>query len=51
MKNLVRISPKVTEWCELMNYDITKVKVHMTTDHFAVQKCETRGEMNNEGVE
>lgn len=51
MKNIVRISPKVAEWCDLMNYDIAKVKVNMTTEHFAVQKCESREEMDNEGVE
>jgi hypothetical protein len=51
MKNIVRISKKAAEWCDLMNYDITKVKEHMTTGHFAVQKCETKEEIDNECVE
>jgi hypothetical protein len=51
MKNIVRISKKAAEWCDLMNYDITKVKEHMYKEHFAVQKCETKEEMDNEGVE
>ena len=51
MKNITKISPKVAEWCNMMNYDIQKVKENMNRNSFAVQKCETREEMNNEGVE
>ena len=51
MKNLVRISSKAAEWCELMNLDVQKVKENMNSNSFAVQKCETREEIYENGVE
>ena len=51
MKTLTRLSKKAVAWCELMNYDVEKIKENMRSDSFAVQKCETVEEMDFEGVD
>ena len=51
MKTLKRLSKKATEWCELMNYDVDKVKENMQSNSFAVQKLETVEEIEYEGVD
>ena len=51
MKTLTRLSKKALAWCELMNYDVDKVKENMQSDAFAVEKLETIEEMEAEGVD
>ena len=51
MKTLTRLSKKAVVWCELMNYDVEKIKENMRSDSFAVEKLETIEEMEDEGVD
>ena len=51
MKTLTRLSKKAVAWCELMNYDVEKIKENMRSDSFAVEKLETIEEMEDEGVD
>ena len=51
MKNLVKLSKKAAEFCELSGYDVDKVKEAMKSNSFAVQKCETKSEMEDEGID
>ena len=51
MRNLERLSKKATEWCNLSGYDPKKIKVNMTSSSFAVQICENKNEMDEEGVD
>jgi len=51
MKTLKKLSKKAREWCELSGYDVEKVKELMNSNSFAIFKCETKYEMNLEGVD
>jgi hypothetical protein len=51
MKNLDRLSKKAAEFCEMSGYDVDKVKEAMKSGSFAVQKCETKSEMEDEGFD
>lgn len=51
MKTLTRLSKKAVAWCELMNYDVEKIKENMKSDSFAVEKLETIEEIRDEGVD
>lgn len=50
MKTLTRLSQKAQEFCELSGYDIDKVKALMTQTGFAIEECETKAEMDDNGV-
>ena len=51
MKTLEKLSKKAAEFCELSGYDVTTVKELMKSNSFALQKCETQREMEEEGVD
>jgi endonuclease III len=51
MKTLERLSKKAEEFCSMSNLDIDKVKEAMKSGSFSIQKCETKQEMNEEGVD
>ncbi len=51
MKTLSRISKKAEKFCDLSGLDVEKVKEAMKTGSFSIQKCETRTEMDEEGVD
>lgn len=51
MKNLKKLSAKAIEFCKLSGYDIDLIKENMKSDSFAFQICETKEEMENEGVD
>ena len=51
MKNLKKLSKKAAEFCELSGFDVEKVKEAMKSNSFAVQKCETKSEMEDECVD
>ena len=50
MKTLTKLSGKAQEFCELSGYDIDKVKALMKQTGFAIQECETKAEMDDNGV-
>ena len=50
MKALTKLSMKAQEFCKLSGYDVNKVKELMKQTGFAVQKCETKAEMDYYGV-
>lgn len=37
MKNLQRLSKKAIEWCDLMGYDVEKIKENMKSQSFAIE--------------
>lgn len=51
MKTLERLSSKAINFCELSGLDVEKIKEAMKSQSFAINKCETIEEMNNEGVD
>jgi hypothetical protein len=51
MKNLSKLSKKATEFCELSGFDVDAVKSHMRYGCFNIQKCETKKEMKDAGVD
>lgn len=51
MKNLTKLSKKAEMFCELSGYDAEKVREAMNGDSFAIQRCETKNEMDYEGVD
>lgn len=44
------ITRKVEEFCELMQIDVYTLKECMKSSQFSLLKCETKEEMDNEGV-
>ena len=50
MKNLERLSKKATEFCYLSGFDADKVREAMKSSSFAIQICENKSEMDDEGV-
>ena len=50
MKKLTRLSNKAQKFCELSGYDIDKIKALMKQTGFAFEKCETKAEMDDNGV-
>lgn len=51
MKQITRLTKKISEFCHLSEIDETKVKNAMKSNLFSVQKCETKTEMEEEGVD
>lgn len=51
MKNLKRLSAKAIEFCEMSGYDIEMIREGMKSGSIALQVCETKEEMENEGVD
>ena len=51
MKTLDRLSKKAARFCEMSGYDVDKVKEAMKSGSFAVCVCETKSEMEDEGVD
>ena len=51
MKSLEKLSKKAIEFCKYEGLDIEKVKEAMKGGSFSVQKCETKSEMEEEGVD
>lgn len=51
MKNLTILSKKAIEFCNLSGYDVEMIKENMKSDSFAFQICETKEEIENEGVD
>lgn len=51
MKNLTILSKKAIEFCNLSGYDVAMIKENMKSESFAFQRCETKEEMENEGVD
>ncbi|CCZ08572.1 uncharacterized protein BN783_00518 [Odoribacter sp. CAG:788] len=51
MKKLTRLSKKAIEFCELSGYDVNKIRENMKSESFAFQICETREDMNDNGVD
>ena len=51
MKTLERISSKAINFCELSGLDVEKVKEAMKSQSFAINRCENRTEMDEEGVD
>jgi predicted transcriptional regulator len=51
MKTLQRLSKKAVKFCELSNYDIDKVRESMKSSQFALEVCETKSEMDENGVD
>jgi len=51
MKTLKRLSQKAAEFCELCGYDPAKVRENMKSNSFAVERLETKKEMDEEGCD
>lgn len=51
MKTLKKLSQKAADFCALSGYDVDKVRKSMGLSYFAVQKCETKSEMDKHGVD
>lgn len=51
MRTLAKLSKKAAKFCELSGFDTDKVKEAMKSNSFAVQRCETKTEMEYEGVD
>lgn len=51
MKNLERLSKKAAEFCYLSGFDADKVREAMKSSSFAIQICENKSEMDEEGVD
>ena len=51
MKNLEKLSKKAIEFCELSGYNVEAVKEAMKSNSFAVQVCENKTEMEENGVD
>jgi hypothetical protein len=51
MKSLEKLSKKAIEFCNYEGLDIEKVKKAMKSSLFAIQRCETKSEMEDEGVD
>lgn len=51
MKNISKLSKKAAEFCEMSGYDVDKVRELMKSTYFAIRKCETKREMEDEGVD
>ena len=51
MKTITRLSKKAAEFCEMSGLCVEKVKEAMKSNSFAIRKCETKREMEEEGVD
>ena len=51
MKTLKKLSKNASEFCELSGFDPDKVKEAMKSSAFSIQRCETKMDMYNEGVD
>lgn len=51
MKKLTRLSKKAVEFCEFTGLDVNKIRENMESESFAIQICETKGEMHLYGVD
>mgnify|MGYP001013643375 CR=1 FL=1 len=51
MKTLTRLSKKAEIFCDLSGLDADKVKEAMNSSGFAFLRCETKMEMEYEGVD
>jgi len=51
MKTLTRLSKKASEFCELCGYDPVKVRKNMKSNSFAVERLETKKEVEYEGAD
>ena len=51
MKTLTRLSKKAEIFCDLSGLDADKVKEAMKSSAFSIQRCETKMEMDDEGVD
>jgi len=51
MKNLEKLSKKAEMFCSLSGYDVDKVKEAMGTSLFELVRCESKDEMDYEGVD
>lgn len=51
MKNLKQISKKASEYILMSGYDLNKVRKAMESNSFALQVCETRQEMYENGCD
>lgn len=51
MKNLTKLSKKAKIFCELSGYDADKVRKFIKTESFVLRRCETKNEMDYEGVD
>lgn len=46
MKTLTKLSKKAEMFCELSGYDVEKVRDAMNGDSFAIQRCESKEDMD-----
>jgi hypothetical protein len=51
MKTLKRLSKRAAEWCELSGYDPAKVRENMKSNSFAVERLETKKEVESNGAD
>jgi broad-specificity NMP kinase len=51
MKTVKKLSKTTKKWCELMGYDVQKIKENMKSSQFAVLICETEEEKIFNGVD
>lgn len=51
MRNLKRLTKKATEFCELSGLSVIKVQEAMKLDSFAFLRCESKSEMDENGVD
>lgn len=51
MKTLKKLSKNASDFCELSGFDPDKVKEAMKSSAFSIQRCETKMEMDDEGVD
>ena len=51
MKTLKRLSKKAAEFCEMSGYDVERVKELMNSNSFAIERLETKKEMDEEGCD
>ena len=51
MKTLKRLSKKAVEFCEMSGYDVERVKELMNSNSFAIERLETKKEMDEEGCD
>lgn len=51
MKTLEKLSKKAARFCEYEGLELKKVKEAMKSGSFSIQKCESKREMEEEGVD
>lgn len=51
MKNLKKLSPKALVFCNLSGYNIEMIKENLNSNVFALQRCETKKEINDNDVD